>query len=190
MKRGKRETYSFWQDAFWFSVAVWSIVIFYILFSHQAKLLNKEVANKMEAEKVTSVEVEVEDNRIPGDDIPASGYASLEAFLADGNKLYNEASFTMTHYCGCKECCGSWSDGEELDATGAAGSKLTPYYSIAVDTSIIPLGTILHDANGNEYKAEDTGSAIKGYKVDLFTGNHEEANELGVKQSLILYWEE
>ena len=129
---------------------------------------------------------------IPGDDVPASGYASLEAYLADGNKLPNEksAQFTVTHYCGCVKCCGGWSGGSEQDAVGAAGTKLTPYYSVAVDTSIIPLGTILHDADGNEYKAEDTGSAIKGYRVDLFIGDHAEAIELGVERNVTLYWEE
>lgn len=186
MKRGKRESYSFWYDAFWFSVVVLVMVIFYFFFAHQATLLNQEVAKGMEAEKVTLVEVE--NNRIPGDDIPASGYASLEAFLADGNKLYNEASFTMTHYCGCKECCGVWSNGDELDANGATGSKLTPYYSVAVDKSVIPLGTVMWDDNGNHYLAEDTGNKIKGYKVDLFTGDHEKAEELGVT-TVKLYWE-
>ena len=129
-------------------------------------------------------------DHIPGDDVPAHGYASLEAYLADGNKLPNEksAQFTVTHYCGCVKCCGSWSSGSESDAVGAAGTKLTPYYSVAVDTSVIPLGTILHDADGNEYKAEDTGSAIKGYRIDLFIGNHAEAIELGVKRNVTLYW--
>lgn len=127
---------------------------------------------------------------IPGDDVPAHGYASLEAYLADGNKLPNgkSAQFTVTHYCGCVTCCGSWSSGSESDAVGAAGTKLTPYYSVAVDTSVIPFGTILHDADGNEYKAEDTGSAIKGYRIDLFIGNHAEAIELGVKRNVTLYW--
>ena len=98
------------------------------------------------------------------------------------------AKFTVTHYCGCVTCCGSWSSGSESDAVGAAGTKLTPYYSVAVDTSVIPLGTILHDADGNEYKAEDTGSAIKGYRIDLFIGNHAEAIKLGVKRNVTLYW--
>ena len=133
-----------------------------------------------------------QNGHIPGDDVPATEYASLEAYLADGNKLPNEksAQFTVTHYCGCVKCCGGWSDGSELDAVGAAGTKLTPYYSVAVDTSIIPLGTILHDADGNEYKAEDTGSAIDDYRIDIFIGDHEEALKLGIKHNVTFYWEE
>ena len=152
----------------------------------------EEVLSSETMDNTTEEVLTNQTGHLPGDDIPATEYASLEAYLADGNKLPNEksAQFTVTHYCGCVKCCGGWSDGSELDAVGAAGTKLTPYYSVAVDTSIIPLGTILHDADGNEYKAEDTGSAIKGYRVDLFIGDHAEAIELGVERNVTLYWEE
>ena len=152
----------------------------------------EEVLSSETMDNTTEEVLTNQNGHIPGDDVPAHGYASLEAYLADGNKLPNEksAQFTVTHYCGCVTCCGSWSSGSESDAVGAAGTKLTPYYSVAVDTSVIPLGTILHDADGNEYKAEDTGSAIKGYRIDLFIGNHAEAIELGVKRNVMLYWEE
>ena len=150
----------------------------------------EEVLSDKSMDNTTEEVLTHQTDHIPGDDVPAHGYASLEAYLADGNKLPNEksAQFTVTHYCGCVTCCGSWSSGSESDAVGAAGTKLTPYYSVAVDTSVIPLGTILHDADGNEYKAEDTGSAIKGYRIDLFIGNHAEAIELGVKRNVTLYW--
>ena len=150
----------------------------------------EEVLSSETMDNTTEEVLTNQNGHIPGDDVPAHGYASLEAYLADGNKLPNEksAQFTVTHYCGCVTCCGSWSSGSESDAVGAAGTKLTPYYSVAVDTSVIPLGTILHDADGNEYKAEDTGSAIKGYRIDLFIGNHAEAIELGVKRNVTLYW--
>lgn len=91
-------------------------------------------------------------------------------------------TFKLTHYCGCKKCCGKWSSGSESDASGALGTKLTPYVSIAVDKRKIELGTVLYDADGNKYIAEDTGSAIKGNKIDLFVGNHNEALKLGVKE--------
>lgn len=158
--------------------------------SENSELGFEEVLSSETMDNTTEEVLTNQMGHIPGDDVPAHGYASLEAYLADGNKLPNEksAQFTVTHYCGCVTCCGSWSSGSESDAVGAAGTKLTPYYSVAVDTSVIPLGTILHDADGNEYKAEDTGSAIKGYRIDLFIGNHAEAIELGVKRNVTLYW--
>lgn len=114
---------------------------------------------------------------LPGDDVPATTYASLELYMKENPQ--NKATFVVTHYCGCSKCCGKWSSGSEANASGALGTKLTPYYSVAVDPDIIPLGTILHDSEGNEYRAEDTGSAIKGYRIDLFIGNHQEALNLG-----------
>ena len=131
-----------------------------------------------------------QNGHIDGDDTPATEYASLEAYIADGGVVpkLKQAQFTVTHYCGCVKCCGGWSDGSELDAIGAAGTKLTPYYSVAVDTSIIPLGTILYDMEGNEYKAEDTGSAIDDYRIDIFIGDHEEALKLGIKHNVTFYW--
>lgn len=131
-----------------------------------------------------------EDGSLPGDDIPASEYASLQSLIDNEgiSGLYeNSATFIVTHYCGCSKCCGKWSSGSDENAVGCLGVKLTPYYSIAVDPSIIGLGTILYDENGNEYKAEDTGSAIKGNRIDLFTGNHEEALQSGVYYKQ-LYW--
>lgn len=131
-----------------------------------------------------------EDGRLPGDDIPASEYASLQSLIDNEgiSELYdNHATFKVTHYCGCSKCCGKWSSGSDENAVGCLGINLTPYCSIAVDPSVIPLGTVLFDENGNEYKAEDTGSAIKGNRIDLFTGNHEEALNLGLNE-ITLYW--
>lgn len=97
------------------------------------------------------------------------------------------ATFVVTHYCGCSVCCGSYSGGSESEAYGAAGTHLEPFVSVAVDTSVIPLGTVLHDAEGHLYRAEDTGSAINGNRIDLFVGNHEEALKMGVSE-IELFW--
>lgn len=97
------------------------------------------------------------------------------------------AIFTVTHYCGCEKCCGKWSGGSESEAYGALGRKLKPYQSVAVDKDIIPLGTILNSSEGIQFIAEDTGSGVKGYHIDLFVGDHEEALKLGVKK-IELFW--
>ena len=124
-----------------------------------------------------SAEVAAFEPYIPSgaDQIPAVSYA------------YLGQEFTVTHYCGCSVCCGQWSSGSESEAYGCKGDKLTPYYSIAADPDVIPYGTIVHDQDGNEYKVVDTGSAIKGNKIDLFVGDHQEALNLGVK-TIYLYW--
>lgn len=124
-----------------------------------------------------SAEAAVFEPYIPSgaDQIPAVSYA------------YLGQEFTVTHYCGCSICCGKWSSGSESEAYGCKGDKLTPYYSIAADPDVIPYGTIVHDQDGNAYEVVDTGSAIKGNKIDLFVGDHQEALNLGVK-TIYLYW--
>lgn len=161
---------------FFIIVALWvcSIVAF---------LVRKDSAQEAEVEEAS---VQYCQSSVRGDCIPAKGFSSIEDI--DFVIPYeHSAVFKVTHYCGCPKCCGKWSSGSESEAVGARGTHLQPFSSVAVDTSIIPLGTILHDAKGTLYIAEDTGSGVKGYHVDLFTGNHQEAVNLGVAQ-MQLFW--
>jgi 3D (Asp-Asp-Asp) domain-containing protein len=70
---------------------------------------------------------------------------------------------------------------------GATGKGITPLLTVAVDSTIIPLGTALYvpeydgisrDPSGTGrhdgcFLAEDRGLAVKGQHVDFFTGNRE-----------------
>jgi 3D (Asp-Asp-Asp) domain-containing protein len=70
---------------------------------------------------------------------------------------------------------------------GATGKGITPLVTVAVDSSIIPLGTPLYipeydgvatdPAGGGKHDgcflAEDRGLAVKGEHVDIFTGHRE-----------------
>ena len=66
---------------------------------------------------------------------------------------------------------------------GAAASGATPAEgrTIAVDSSIIPLGSRVYIEGYGTFIAEDTGSAIKNNKIDIFVSTHERAEELGVQ---------
>ena len=185
--KGKREEkYSFWKDAFCFSIIVLALILVYIFFMHLSEISLLE--DQQETQNDQTVQIISVDGSLPGDDTEASGYASLEAMGLEVEDLYEHtANFVVTSYCGCSKCCGKWSNGSDSDAIGCLGVKLTPYYSIAVDKSIIPLGTILWDDEGNYYRAEDTGGAIKSYHIDLFTGDHEAALQAGVYYKQ-LYW--
>lgn len=185
--KGKREEkYSFWKDAFCFSIMVWALILVYIFFMHLSEISLLE--EQKEAKNDQTVKIISVDGNLPGDDKEVEGYASLEAMGLEVEDLYDHtASFAVTSYCGCSKCCGKWSNGSDSDAVGCLGVKLTPYYSIAVDKSIIPLGTVLWDDEGNYYRAEDTGSGVKGHHIDVFTGDHEAALQAGV-DSIRLYW--
>ena len=63
--------------------------------------------------------------------------------------------FKITHYCACPICCGEYSNGITASGTTAQAGR-----TIAVDPSLIPLGSSVV-INGHTYVAEDTGGAIK-----------------------------
>ena len=140
-----------------------------------------------------------DDGRLPGDDVPATERCYMtdeevqesfeneniqNALLAKANKIEN---VKVSHYCCCVKCCG------KDDGITYSGVKATPGVTVAVDTSIIPLGSdVLVDYGDgviNYYRADDTGSAIKGNKLDLCVGSHQEAINLGVRTATV-YWVE
>ena len=140
-----------------------------------------------------------DDGRLPGDNVPATERCYMtdeevqeafenenieQALLAKANKIED---VKVTHYCCCVKCCG------KDDGITYSGVKATPGVTVAVDTSIIPLGSdVLVDYGDgiiNYYRADDTGSAIKGNELDLCVSSHQEAINLGVRTATV-YWVE
>lgn len=136
-----------------------------------------------------SVEEKIkEDARILSAEVADDPKYNILATYSDPlQNLSNSATFKVTHYCGCSKCCGSWSSGSESVAYGCKGDKLVSNYSIATDPKVIPYGTLLYDSEGNSYEAQDTGSGVKGYHIDLFVGDHQEAINMGIKE-IKLFW--
>ena len=74
----------------------------------------------------------------------------------------------------CKGCSGTTSTGINLRAN--PGAKL-----IAVDPSVIPLGTKVHVEGYGYAIASDKGGAIKGNRIDVFVPNERDAMAFGRK---------
>lgn len=92
-----------------------------------------------------------------------------------GDKWLYIGKFSTTGYCKCSKCCGKWTDCPTFTGTTPKEGR-----TIAVDPTVIPLGsTVL--IGGVEYIAEDTGSAIKGNKIDVYYKNHTDAFKHGKK---------
>lgn len=97
-------------------------------------------------------------------------------------KLTLVGTFSNTFYCPGSCCNGQWA------GVTASGAKPTPGTTIAVDPRIIPLGTKVYIEFENAsskclngyYIAQDTGGAIKGYRVDVLVSYHSEAYKYGV----------
>lgn len=79
-----------------------------------------------------------------------------------------ELKVEATAYCG--------------DEVTSLGIKPTPYRTIAVDPKVIPYGSIVYIPEYKAlFRAEDTGSAIKGKRIDIFLSNEDECKEFGRK---------
>lgn len=104
-----------------------------------------------------------------------------QRFIATAYDLSNES-------CGKK--AGEFGYGITANGTNLGGKNITNSKYVAVDPSIIPLGSklniqfpedkryiningIVYDMNG-DYLAVDTGGAIKGYKIDIYLGEDKE----------------
>ena len=85
--------------------------------------------------------------------------------------------FTATFYCPCEICVG-----KQKQIRTSTGHIPHAKRTIAVDASIIPLHSIVYIKGLGFFVAEDTGSAIKGKRIDVYVDSHAEALRLGKKQ--------
>ena len=93
-----------------------------------------------------------------------------------GSLLMNTNSFATyeaTAYCPCSYC-----NGNSL-SVAKNGTPLEPNVTIAVDDDVIPLGSMVYIKGLGFRRADDTGSAIKGHRIDVLFPTHGEALEFG-----------
>ena len=88
-------------------------------------------------------------------------------------------NYKLTFYCPCEKCNGV------AGAKTASGTTPTEGRTIAVDSSVIPLGSRVYIEGYGMFIAEDTGGAIKNSKIDVFVSSHDRAYELGVQYANI-----
>ena len=92
----------------------------------------------------------------------------------DGRRRYKEImQMTATAYYPGERSTGEWADG--LTFTGLRAERGI----VAVDPTVIPLGTRLYIPGYGEALAADIGGAIKGNIIDLCFDSYEEAIEWG-----------
>lgn len=84
--------------------------------------------------------------------------------------------FYITMYAATVEQCGSTSG---ITASGRKCTEDPTCWTVAVDPKIIPLGTYLKiDLEGYEdvvFRADDTGSAIQNYDIDIYSSSEAES---------------
>lgn len=102
------------------------------------------------------------------------------ATTADSLSCYdNYQVYETTAYCACRECSGCWGNQTSTGRTCIAGR------TVAVDPQVIPYGSKV-TIDGHTYIAEDCGSGVKGYHIDIYFDNHEEATQYGRQQHIAI----
>ena len=104
--------------------------------------------------------------------------------------------FEITAYCGCEICCDEWAQNRPLDehgkqiVYGSSGIPLKEGVSIAADTSIYPIGTVIEIMGMGTYTVHDCGGAIRGNRIDIYFDNHSDALAFGRMMKLACVIEE
>lgn len=79
----------------------------------------------------------------------------------------------------CTFYTGSADEGGSITALG---TPVTPWYTVAVDPRVIPLGSKIRiEGFDGVFYCVDTGGAIKGNIIDIAVGSKSEASNLGVQ---------
>jgi uncharacterized protein YabE (DUF348 family)/3D (Asp-Asp-Asp) domain-containing protein len=69
----------------------------------------------------------------------------------------------------------------------SSGTTVSEGRTIAVDKSVIPLGWWVYIEGIGFRRAEDTGSAVKGNKIDVYFDSNSYANKFGTKRGYTVY---
>lgn len=109
------------------------------------------------------------------DQIVAVGTKQLDYEIARGGKVVKEMTVRATAYTAyCNGCSGTTRTGINL--------RKNPHLKvIAVDPTVIPLGTKVWVEGYGYAIAGDTGGAIKGNRIDLFIPDEKEVYKYGIK---------
>jgi len=106
---------------------------------------------------------------------PKESEPKVEA-VSTKNESSKEITVKATAYtASCEGCSGTTATGINLKAN--PNKKV-----IAVDPSVIPLGSEVYVEGYGKAIAGDTGGAIKGNRIDVFIPSEQDAIQFGVKQ--------
>jgi 3D (Asp-Asp-Asp) domain-containing protein len=112
---------------------------------------------------------------------------SVEEIQSDGaedreveatQQRFSEEIYVITAYCACYDCCNKRPTDKGYGIT-ASGVKAQQGITVAADTKVLPFGAKIYIEGVGERIVQDTGSAIKGKKIDLYFENHQEALNFG-----------
>ena len=88
--------------------------------------------------------------------------------------------FTITAYCSCTRCCGAGAKGITASGKRVRGGMIAADWAVLSRGSRVRLSLL----PGRTFVVEDTGSAIKGNRIDVWLPSHSAAVEFGIRRSI------
>ena len=95
-----------------------------------------------------------------------------EAVIEIPSKYIGE--FSISHYCSCPVCTGT-----AKGSRTATGHIPREGRTVAVDTKLIPLHSVIYVEGLGSFVAEDVGGGVKGKHLDIYIDDHQRALNLG-----------
>ncbi|MFC3749858.1 3D domain-containing protein [Paenibacillus sp. GCM10012306] len=92
-------------------------------------------------------------------------------------------SFEISAYTNGKESTGKTKGNKDYGIT-SSGKLTKEGRTVSADINLFPYGTVLYIDGVGERIVEDTGRAIKGYKLDLFIEDLQRARNFGRKHNV------
>jgi 3D (Asp-Asp-Asp) domain-containing protein len=86
----------------------------------------------------------------------------------------------VTAYCPCEKCCGSHADG-----ITASGYEIKPGDILIAAPRTFRFGTRMNIPGYGIAEVKDRGGAIKGNRLDVYFGTHQEALEWGRQKLMV-----
>lgn len=108
---------------------------------------------------------------------PAEEEVAADAEPAGG--LEKLGKFKITFYCGGACCNGKWA------GKTCTGNPMTEGRTIAVDKTVIPLGTSVYIEGFGWYVAEDVGGGVRGNHIDIYLADHDRVDAMGVQSAMV-----
>ncbi|WP_112182295.1 3D domain-containing protein [Paraliobacillus zengyii] len=138
----------------------------------------KQVVNEPQTASAETTET-VEESEVEETPVAVEAEEVEETTTSEANASENPAGETITvtataYTAECTGCSG-------ITATGINLNEDRNKKVIAVDPSVIPLGTRVYVEGYGEAIAGDTGGAIKGSKIDIHVPTKDEAFQWGVR---------
>ncbi|MEI3240736.1 MAG: SH3 domain-containing protein [Lachnospiraceae bacterium] len=103
----------------------------------------------------------------------SSSDSSSSASESSSDGWVSLGTFKITAYCPCSTCNGSNA------GKTASGATPSPGWTIAADTSVLPMGTVVKIEGLGEREVQDTG--VYGNTIDLLVSSHSDTYDWGVR---------